>query len=278
MLTIKQFLTASGLTTAHDKIKFVRHVDHSERTLAEMIDAGEFEFYQSEQKAKKVPFDNCEVIVAFLASEGSQCVFHGVYRVAKKRSFTAADLNLAPDFLLKTLADFANHIWYDLKEISEFDHLRGRLRVKWRAPLAWVQRKDMEIHEILPPGRVTHFPGYQDVRLSWKELNEICTHPESHPDWRSALKFTAAIYRITDLKSGMIYIGSAYGKDGLWKRWCDYAKTGNGGNMKLISLDHTRFQWSIVRTLSGVMSAAEVIRIEHTEMLKHGSRSIGLNS
>jgi hypothetical protein len=126
---------------------------------------------------------------------------------------------------------------------------------------------------------VRHFPGYQDVRLSWKELQEIRLNEEAHPDWKTALKFTAAIYRITDLSTGMIYIGSAYGREGLWKRWGDYAKTGHGGNEKLKRLDHTKFQWSIVRTLSGVMSAEEVIRIEHLEMLKHGSRSaMGLNS
>ena len=278
MLTVKELLTASGMETAHDRIKLVRHVDHAERSLSEMIESGDFGFYQSEQKAEREPFDNCEVVVAFLATEGDRCTFHGLYRVGKKRPFTAADLESAPEFLRASLADISSRIWYDLTEVQEFEHLRGRLRVKWRAPLAWVQRKDMEIHEILPPGRVTHFPGYQDVRLSWLELKGICDNPESHPDWKSALRFTAAIYRITDLESGMIYIGSAYGKDGLWKRWCDYARTKNGGNKKLIPLDHKRFQWSIVRTLSGVMAASEVIRIEHHEMLKHGSKSVGLNS
>ena len=279
MLKVKEFPTASGLATPHDRIKMVRHVDHGSRTLAEMIDAGEFDFYQAEQKAERPPFDDCDVIVAFLAAEGNKCAFHGEYRVGMRRPFTAADRKRAPDFLREPLEDFSNRVWYDLERMPEFDELRGRLRVTWRGPLAWVQKKDVEIHEILPPGRVRHFPGYQDVRLSWKELQEIRLNEEAHPDWKTALKFTAAIYRITDLSSGMIYIGSAYGKEGLWKRWGDYAKTGHGGNEKLKRLDHTKFQWSIVRTLSGVMSAEEVIRIEHLEMLKHGSRSaVGLNS
>jgi hypothetical protein len=162
--------------------------------------------------------------------------------------------------------------------MSEFDELRGRLRVTWRGPLAWVQKKDVEIYEILPPGRVRHFPGYQDVLLSWAELKSICGNPASHPDWVTAMKFTAAIYRIVDLSTGMTYIGSAYGKNGLWNRWCDYSKTGHGGNEKLLGLDANQFQWSIVRTLSGVMSEAEVIRLEHLEMRKHGSKkATGLN-
>jgi hypothetical protein len=191
---------------------------------------------------------------------------------------TQADQESAPEFLMPSLAKRAARIWYDLEEVPGFGDLRGRLRAVWRAPLAWVQSKDAEIFEILPPGRVKHFSGYQDVLLSWKELKAICSHPASHPDWVSALKFTAAIYRITGLLCGKIYIGSAYGKAGLWNRWCDYANTGHGGNVKLKPLDPTNFQCSIVRTLSGVMSAADVIRIEHVEMLKHGSRAVGLNS
>jgi len=279
MLSLKTFLTASGLDVPHDQIKLVRHVDHSAKSLASMIEAGEFDFYQSEQLASKRPFHGCKVIVSFLASPDGGCTFHGIYRVLGSRPLTRADRAIAPDFLQAALSERkGERVWYDLEEVEGFEDLRGRLRVAWQAPLAWVQSKDTEIREILPPGRTKNFPGYQDVVLSWKELQAICHHSASHRDWVTALKFTAAIYRITDLSTGKIYIGSAYGKSGLWNRWCDYAKSGNGGNAKLIPLDHTKFQWSIVRTLSGVMSAAEVIRIEHTEMLKHGSRAEGLNS
>lgn len=278
MLTIKEFLTASGLAVPHDRVKLVRHVDHSRRTVAQMIEAGEFEFYQSEQKAKSPPFEGCDVLITFIASEHGGCTFHGVYRVGKSRPLTKRDMQEAPKFLREIMGDVSERVWYDLKEDAKFSDLRGRLRVKWLAARSWVQRKDLEILEILPPGRVKFFPGYQDVMLSLAELRGICNHPSSHPDWVAALKFTAAIYRIVDLSTGMTYIGSAYGKSGLWRRWCEYAETGHGNNKKLIGLDADNFQWSIVRTLSGVMSEAEVIRIEHLEMRKHGSKkSTGLN-
>ncbi len=57
----------------------------------------------------------------------------------------------------------------------------------------------------------------------------------------------------------------------------DYANTGHGRNKELIGLNHEKFQWSIVRTLSGVMSKRDVILIEQIEKEKHGSRAIGLN-
>jgi len=278
MVSLKKFLIASGLDAREGEIKLVRHVDHAGRTLEKMIELGEFDFYQAEQRGDKRPFHDCKIIASFLAAADGGCTFHGVYRVKDSRELTAEDRAKAPDFLQPSLSVEGARIWYDLEEIEGFNDLRGRLRAKWRGPLAWVQSKDMEIDEILPPGRVKHFPGYQDVLLTWKELQAICNHPASHKDWVTAMKFTAAIYRVTDLSTGKIYIGSAYGKSGLWNRWCEYARTGSGGNKKLIPLDYTNFQWSIVRTLSGVMSASEVIGIEHIEMLKHGSKAEGLNS
>lgn len=277
MLKIKQFMTASGLETPHDRIKLVRHVNHPLRTLAEMIDAGEFEFYQSEQKAGIRPFDDCDVILSFLASEDGGCTFYGLYRVGSCRSMSRDDMHSAPAFTKVSIDDGIARVIYDLKEDPAFNELRGRLRVKWKAARSWVQRKDLEILEILPPGRVRFFPGYQNVILTWKELKEITKNPASHPDWVTALKFTAAIYRIVDLESGKTYIGSAYGKEGLWHRWCDYAKTGHGENKELIGLNYEKFQWSIVRTLSGVMSMRDVILIEQLEKEKHGSRAVGLN-
>lgn len=38
------------------------------------------------------------------------------------------------------------------------------------------------------------------------------------------------IYIITDRKTGKNYIGSTYGKEGIWGRWKEYAKTGGHGN------------------------------------------------
>lgn len=277
MISVKQLLTCCGLDTPYDRIKLVRHVDHTSRTIAEMVRAGEFDFYQSEQKADRAPFDKCDVIVSFIASPGSGCTFHGVYRVGKRRPLTLADVKRAPAFLKPSLSDVSERVWYVLEEDKRFADLRGRLRVKWKAARSWVQGKDLEIFEILPPGRVKNFPGYQNVVLSWNELKEICNNPGSHPDWVTAMKFTAAIYRIVDLDSGKTYIGSAYGKEGLWQRLSSYASNGHGDNKKLIGLNYDKFQWSIVRTLSGVMSKREVIHIEQLEMEKHGSKAIGLN-
>lgn len=278
MITIKHFLTAAGLDTPHERIKLVRHSDHLGRSIRQIIEDGIFDTYQAEQDANIRPFKNCDVIVSFVGIEGNQAEFIGVYTVNGVRAFKKSDFDGIPEYLSLAHQDGKSRIWYDLVERKKFSPLRGRLIIQWNSTRGWFQTKDLGVCELKAPGRATSFPGYQDVVVSLAELRAICNNPASHPDWVAAMKFTAAIYRIVDLSTGMTYIGSAYGKSGLWRRWCEYAETGHGKNKKLMGLDVNNFQWSIVRTLSGVMSEAEVIRLEHLEMRKHGSKkSMGLN-
>jgi hypothetical protein len=59
----------------------------------------------------------------------------------------------------------------------------------------------------------------------WKELK---------PDWLSALTHCHGVYLITDTKTGLRYVGYAYGEEGIWSRWSCYFQTGGHGNNKLL--------------------------------------------
>jgi len=277
MITVKQLLSCCGLDTPNDKIKLVRHSSHPLVSIQQIVDDGVFELYQAEQDAKVKPFHKCEVILSFLGIEGNQAVFQGAYRVKSFREFRKTDISGAPEYFMAADNNTNARIWYELEEMPQYKFLRGRLIVQWVSTRGWVQIKDIEVFELLPPGDEISFPGYQDVVLTWKQLKTIFATPRTHRDWKTALSATAGIYRIVDHSSGKIYIGAAYGVDGLWGRWSDYAATGHGNNTLLKDLDPTTFQWSIIRTLSGSMSSKEIIRIEKTEMRKHGSKAIGLN-
>ncbi|MCW1913990.1 GIY-YIG nuclease family protein [Luteolibacter sp. GHJ8] len=278
MLSVKQLLVAAGLRTQPDQIKLVRHSSHLGRSIRQIIADGVFEIYQAEQAPDTKPFHKCEVILSFIGIEGNQAVFHGAYEVVGSRPFQATDFDGMPDYLVRAHADGKPRIWYDLNELPEFRGFRNRLIVQWVSTRGWFQTKDLAVHELLPPGEEIPFPGYQDILLNWSQLKTIISNPRLHRDWKTALSASAGIYRIVDHDSGKIYIGAAYGIDGIWGRWSNYALTGHGGNKLLIGLDAHKFQWSIIRTLSGSMSAKEIIRIERIEMAKHGSKAIGLNS
>lgn len=277
MLTVKQLLTAVGLETPHEQIKLVRHSSHLGRSIRQIMADGVFDTYQAEQDEKAKPFHKCEVILSFIGVEGNQAEFVGAYQVHGHRPFKKSDFANVPEYLRLAHRVRIARIWYELEELEQFTPLRGRLIAQWVSTRGWVQTKDLEVLELLPPGNVLRFPGYQDIVLSWSELKDIVATPRLHRDWKTALSASAGIYRIVDLSSGKIYIGAAYGTESLWGRWTNYAKTGHGGNQLLRNLNPNNFQWSVIRTLSGSMSAKEIIRVEKTEMKKHGSKAVGLN-
>ena len=93
----------------------------------------------------------------------------------------------------------------------------------------------------------------------------------------------SGIYLITDSLTGQQYVGSAYGKDGIFGRWRNYVSNGHGGNAELrrllasnpSHLEH--FRYTILRTLPASLTAKEVIAFETLYKDKLGSRSHGLN-
>ena len=92
-----------------------------------------------------------------------------------------------------------------------------------------------EIQEILSEpysGRI--FPGFENIDLSFGELETIVQN--SRPDWRAALASVKGVYMISDTITGKRYVGSAYGDQGIWSRWCEYAETGHGSNVELRAL------------------------------------------
>jgi hypothetical protein len=274
MLTVKQLFAACGLNFPAEQIRLVRHSGPSIRRL---IADDCFEQYQAEQHGEIRPFDRCSVILSFIGIEGNRAEFFGAYRVKGSRPFEPGDFANAPGYLHSVRREDQPRIWYDLEKLPEFDSMRGRLITQWVSTRGWYQTKDLSVEELLPPGIGMRFPGYQDVVLNWQELRNVINTPQLHRAWRAALSATAGIYRIVDHASGKIYIGAAYGAEGIWGRWRDYAQTGHGGNKLLRDLAPESFQWSIVRTLSSSMAPMEVVRIERVEMQKHGSRAIGLN-
>ena len=93
----------------------------------------------------------------------------------------------------------------------------------------------LEVLEILrEPYSGRAFPGYEDIDLSFDELETIVRN--ELPDWRAALGSVKGVYLITDTKTGKRYVGSAYSEQGIWSRWCSYVETGHGGNVELQAL------------------------------------------
>lgn len=124
------------------------------------------------------------------------------------------------------------------------------------------------------------FPGYDNVRLSFKELVAAVHNDE----WRGALGAVNAVYLQTDTLTGWHYVGSAYsrhgGERGLLSRWQEYAQGDHTGGNKLlkdlvteqgVSYIEEHFQYSILDIFDPRVADRTVIEREHWWMDTLGS-------
>lgn len=127
---------------------------------------------------------------------------------------------------------------YRLTERPACQELDGRLVAHFERPgrqsylkaESWADR--ISVAEIRSERlSIPEFPGFKGLHVSKSILDLIVR--ENHAAWRSALSSVAGVYLITDSETGKFYVGSATGQGGIWQRWCDYAKSGHGGNREL---------------------------------------------
>jgi hypothetical protein len=91
------------------------------------------------------------------------------------------------------------------------------------------------VSEILPqPYSGEVFCGYDQIDIGFTRLKQIIRRQRS--DWRAALQYAKGVYLITDTRTGKRYVGSAYGRDGIWSRWECYVGTCHGYNDDLTRL------------------------------------------
>ena len=115
----------------------------------------------------------------------------------------------------------------------------GRLIINWEKDARAKGRKpetmlkNMSVSEVLPELYAGEdFPGYANIDHPYSVLDNLWQ--DMKPDWYSALVHCKGVYLITDSNTGLRYVGSAYGEDGIWSRWNTYFLTEGHGNNKLL--------------------------------------------
>ena len=114
-------------------------------------------------------------------------------------------------------------------------------------------------------------------------MKTMFANEEAHRDWRIHLSAVAGIYLIVAEGTGNLYVGSAYGEGGIWGRWRNYARSGDGGDVRLRELIESdssypqQFRFSVLQTLPKTMAREEVISREVAYKHKLGKRAACLN-
>lgn len=261
--------------------RLVRHQD--DRYPVEVLRRHEWlELYQAYQR--RPVFRDVNRIISFYGLTGTRAGFYGVYRIIDQRPARKGPTLTSCEWSQRWNRE--SKVFYELERDSRFDHLRDRLIIDWgRATQSWVQKlSNKPLLEIQEPGRrLPPFEDYLEFNLTYGQLKDLFVNETAHRDWSASLRAVAGIYLILAETCGDLYIGSAYGAEGIWGRWRTYATTGHGGNAKLRARmkrdpDYpAKFRFSILQVLPKTMARDEVLARESRYKQKLGTRAIGLN-
>lgn len=276
MITIQELLYNRGLDEK-SAVKLVRHKDKRINLYdTYRMDRNSFLEYQCAQN--RDIFKGVDYIVSFIGEDGVLARFIGIYKIVGKEQVEG--------HLRIENTDFSYKIKYSMDEVDGYEDLKERVIIRWENAISWHQwiKNEMEVLEISPGLHYKKFTDYFDFILNFTELQEIVI--EQYSDWKIALSSIKGVYLITDTLSGMLYVGSAYGEDGIWGRWKEYVATnGHGGNKALKSLIDEdweyackHFRFSILMLLPKTVTPDEAIRKEQLFKRKLGTNSFGLNN
>ena len=144
--------------------------------------------------------------------------------------------------VFRVLDDSKMLVGVDESTMTGYEKYLGKLVITWKdRSTRNVRMKSAESIEKLTVKTILErpyneleeeFPGYENVNLSWDDLNHVL----KLKTWRTALENQKGVYLITDTATNKRYVGSAYGEEMLLGRWSHYADNGHGGNIELKKL------------------------------------------
>lgn len=263
MITIQELLYNRGLDRTAP-VKLVRHKDRR-LDLYNLYRTNRSEFLNYQNHQKRDVFRDVKYIVSFVGEGGVLARFIGVYEI------------LGNEFV-------DGFFEYKMRETPGYDDLKERVIIRWENPISWHQwiKNEMEVQEISPGLHYKRFTDYFDLILTYPELKEIIDNQYS--DWKTILSSVKGVYLITDINTGKLYVGSAYGENGVWGRWTEYVNTNGHGNNKMLrelvvsDKDYANnFQFSILMLLPKTVTSDMAIEKEQMFKNKLGTNAFGLN-
>lgn len=243
-----------------------------------------FNAYQSTQGPRvERAMQRAGHIAAFVGEAAGFATFAGLYIRRSERVIRRDEFWQTPGFTeLRELGmedlqpDRESVVLFDLIKTPFYDEWASRLIVAWPGPelswWRWADRNVIPVHAIRevdddasPP------PPWREWSITWEELALLPNR------WQAALREWRGVYFILDRRDGKGYVGSAGGASNLLGRWMEYARTGHGGNIRLLDRDPTSFVFTILERVSPDMPLDEVVRVENSWKERLHTREYGLN-
>lgn len=260
-LTLDDLLVAAQLDPA--EVLLIRH-PLSHRIAREAVESGRLREYTSEQW-EKFPSRH-RYWLTFLGEEGASARYVICYENGGRDSEGAFLLTETP-----ILADLAWRLIIDWGVATRIWRQNG-VTARKKPVLAIVERA------------VDPFPGFENIVLSFAQLERVVAEPRRYALWHAALAAINGVYLIVDTHTGKQYVGSAYGDGGLLGRWKVYIQTFHGGNKRLVAelgadpSTFNRFQFSILQILPRSTTPEAVVAVETLYKNKLLTKQFGLNA
>ena len=184
------------------------------------------------EKGKSSRLDGYDYLVSFAQYNiygRNFFVFGGIYKVeiAKPKHYKIGGYNISLLGNNDPIGEFLNK--YRKRLVIKLDENLG---INFELTYETVAKKNIEVFEVFPNIASEKFTCYQNVSLMYKDLQVAL----NDPTWIGALKNIKAVYVIVDTSNGKLYIGSAYGSDGLLNRWNKYVTNLTGENKEFEAL------------------------------------------
>lgn len=173
-----------------------------------------FKVWQEHQSQQNF---RCDEIISLIHLHNDRWLFAGIYHVLGVKHRKQGEKS-----------------WfeYGTKEMTGLDHLSGRVVVQFRkrfiaSYLIGTKYIDkLLVSEIREKRmRVSDFPGYNAVRLSYRLLRTVVR--KNIPQWKAPLSDVGGVYLVTDNHTGKHFVGSVQGGDTIWHRWVSFAVSGH---------------------------------------------------
>ena len=151
-------------------------------------------------------------------------------------NFVVDYINQSDDFLPWILSDGSEKKSRNRNDDIQFQFIEVEYH-KWLFVGAYlIKEKDSQVKKVAYGNRVEvaeianrsyfektiDFPGYENLSMTYEKLK---THWNNRT-WREHLSTVYGVYLITDTKTGKLYVGSAYGENGVYGRWSAYLNDG----------------------------------------------------
>ncbi len=267
-------LTQAGIDPA--QVRLLRHQPQvGGRSLADIwrVDRAMFEAYQGVQTASKRGQFSRAYWAAFIGTWDGRTMFAGLYEVGEPTCIE--DQSVMP--ISGMVEEPGTVDRYPTRHSDLLAGFEGRLFVEWgggpSGKRAWVQKaeaQDKTVTELLLDGSERPFPGLMDLSAPLSALDL------APPGWAHHLSDAKGVYLLTCPRDGSLYVGSATGVGGFWRRWSEYRANGHGGNVAMRDREASDYVVSILEVSGSTASQADILAAEASWKRKLLTRDHGL--